>query len=317
MIGFDPAGQAVRPRRRHRPGPRPQRRVPRARGQRPHALGRQLRARKPRRDEEGVSPALPAVPGAPGRGLSAAAARGPQLGRAAGGRRSAQSCCSRRGRTTRPTSSTASWPATWASSWSSGRTCSSTTTRSSSRPPRARSGSMSSTAGSTTTSSIPRAFRPDSLLGVPGLMKAYRAGNVTLANAVGTGVADDKAIYPFVEDMIRFYLSEEPILKNVPTYICARPERSGLRAGPPRRAGGQGGERIGRLRHAHGAVGDVAAVQRVSPRRSATIRATTSPSRSSRFQPARPGPRKAWPRATSICGPTSSAAPRPGSCPAA
>jgi uncharacterized circularly permuted ATP-grasp superfamily protein len=69
----------------------------------------------------------------------------------------------------------------------------------------------------------PTVFRSDSLLGVPNLMKAYRAGNVTLANAVGTGVADDKAIYPFVEDMIRFYLSEEPILKNVPTYICARP----------------------------------------------------------------------------------------------
>jgi uncharacterized circularly permuted ATP-grasp superfamily protein len=70
----------------------------------------------------------------------------------------------------------------------------------------------------------PKAFRPDSVLGVPDLMKAYRAGNVTLANAVGTGVADDKAIYPFVEDMIRFYLSEEPILHNVPTYICARPK---------------------------------------------------------------------------------------------
>jgi uncharacterized circularly permuted ATP-grasp superfamily protein len=68
----------------------------------------------------------------------------------------------------------------------------------------------------------PTVFRPDSLLGVPGLMAAYRAGNVTLANAVGTGVADDKAIYPYVEDMIRFYLSEEPILHNVPTYICAR-----------------------------------------------------------------------------------------------
>jgi uncharacterized circularly permuted ATP-grasp superfamily protein len=69
----------------------------------------------------------------------------------------------------------------------------------------------------------PHTFRADSLLGVPDLMKAYRAGNVTLANAVGTGVADDKAIYPFVEDMIRFYFTEEPILKNVPTYICARP----------------------------------------------------------------------------------------------
>jgi uncharacterized circularly permuted ATP-grasp superfamily protein len=71
----------------------------------------------------------------------------------------------------------------------------------------------------------PRVFRPDSLLGVPGLMGAYRAGNVTLANAVGTGVADDKAIYPFVEAMIRFYLTEEPIIENVPTYIGAYPEQ--------------------------------------------------------------------------------------------
>jgi len=70
----------------------------------------------------------------------------------------------------------------------------------------------------------PEAFRPDSLLGVPGLFRAYRAGNVTLANAVGTGVADDKAVYPYTEDMVRFYLSEEPILKNVPTYILARPD---------------------------------------------------------------------------------------------
>ncbi len=70
----------------------------------------------------------------------------------------------------------------------------------------------------------PETFRPDSLLGVPGLFRAYRAGNVTLANAVGTGVCDDKAVYPYTEDMIRFYLGEEPILRNVPTYICARPD---------------------------------------------------------------------------------------------
>jgi uncharacterized circularly permuted ATP-grasp superfamily protein len=70
----------------------------------------------------------------------------------------------------------------------------------------------------------PETFRPDSLLGVPGLFRAYRAGNVTLANAVGTGVCDDKAVYPYVEEMIRFYLGEEPILRNVPTYICARPD---------------------------------------------------------------------------------------------
>jgi uncharacterized circularly permuted ATP-grasp superfamily protein len=67
----------------------------------------------------------------------------------------------------------------------------------------------------------PFAFRQDSLLGVPGLFNAYRAGNVTLANAIGTGVADDKAIYPYVPEMIRFYLGEEPILPNVPTYLAA------------------------------------------------------------------------------------------------
>jgi uncharacterized circularly permuted ATP-grasp superfamily protein len=68
----------------------------------------------------------------------------------------------------------------------------------------------------------PRAFRADSSLGVPGLLEAYRAGRVTLANAIGTGVADDKSIYPFVPDMVRFYLSEEPILNNVPTYQCRK-----------------------------------------------------------------------------------------------
>lgn len=67
----------------------------------------------------------------------------------------------------------------------------------------------------------PLAFRPDSALGVPGLMAAYRAGNVTLANAVGAGIADDKAVYTYVPEMVRFFLGEEPILKNVPTYRCS------------------------------------------------------------------------------------------------
>ena len=70
----------------------------------------------------------------------------------------------------------------------------------------------------------PLAFRPDSLLGVPGLLAAYRAGNVTLANAIGTGVADDKSIYPYVPEMIRFYLGEESLLNNVPTYMLRRPD---------------------------------------------------------------------------------------------
>ncbi|MBI4869816.1 MAG: circularly permuted type 2 ATP-grasp protein [Candidatus Wallbacteria bacterium] len=68
----------------------------------------------------------------------------------------------------------------------------------------------------------PTVFREDSVLGVPGIVKAYAAGNVTLANALGNGVADDKAIYPFVPEMIRFYLSEEPVLAQVETLICAR-----------------------------------------------------------------------------------------------
>ena len=70
----------------------------------------------------------------------------------------------------------------------------------------------------------PLSFRSDSQLGVPGLLSVYRAGNVTLANAIGTGVADDKSIYPYVPDMIRFYLDEEPIIANVPTWKCRDPE---------------------------------------------------------------------------------------------
>jgi uncharacterized circularly permuted ATP-grasp superfamily protein len=70
----------------------------------------------------------------------------------------------------------------------------------------------------------PEAFRPDSMLGVPGLMDVYRKGRVALANAPGTGVADDKVIYAYVPEMIRYYLSEEPILPNVPTYVCEKQE---------------------------------------------------------------------------------------------
>ena len=70
----------------------------------------------------------------------------------------------------------------------------------------------------------PLVFRPDSALGVPGLMSAYQAGNVTLANAVGTGIADDKAVYSYMPDILRFYLGEEPILKNVPTWRCRESE---------------------------------------------------------------------------------------------
>ncbi len=68
----------------------------------------------------------------------------------------------------------------------------------------------------------PLAFRPDSLLGVPGLMRAYHAGNLALANAPGTGVADDKVIYSFAQEIIKYYLGEDPVLSNVPTFLCCR-----------------------------------------------------------------------------------------------
>src|SRR6476620_9823452 len=70
----------------------------------------------------------------------------------------------------------------------------------------------------------PLVFRPDSALGVPGLMSVYQAGNVTLANAVGTGIADDKAVYSFMPDIVKFYLGEEPILRSVPTWRCREKE---------------------------------------------------------------------------------------------
>jgi uncharacterized circularly permuted ATP-grasp superfamily protein len=70
----------------------------------------------------------------------------------------------------------------------------------------------------------PEVFRSDSALGAAGLLRAYKAGNVAICNAIGTGVADDKSIYPYVTDMIRFYLDEEPLISNVPTYMCRKPD---------------------------------------------------------------------------------------------
>ena len=155
----------------------------------------------------------------------------------------------------------------------------------------------------------PLAFRKDSMLGVPGLFAAYRAGNVALANAVGTGVADDKSTYPYVPEMIQFYLGEEPILANVPTWQCREAEGSRARAGAPRRAGGEGGAGLRRLRHA----GRARPRPRPRSRPSASALqgesgATTSRSRRCRCRPARPSSSAASRRATSTCGPTCSRA---------
>ena len=170
--------------------------------------------------------------------------------------------------------------------------------------PRGRSASTSSTAASTTTSSTRSPSGPNSLLGVPGLMNAYRAGNVTLANAVGTGVADDKAVYSYVPEIVRFYLGEEPILKNVPTWRCREPEALAYVLDHLERAGGQGGRRLRRLRHADRAgrrQGDARGVRREAQGRPAT---TSSPSRRWRSRPARPSSRRASRRATSTSGPS-------------
>jgi uncharacterized circularly permuted ATP-grasp superfamily protein len=70
----------------------------------------------------------------------------------------------------------------------------------------------------------PLVFRPDSILGVPGLISAYQAGNVTLCNAPGAGVADDKAVYSYMPEIVRFFTGEEPILKNVPSWRCREPD---------------------------------------------------------------------------------------------
>ena len=70
----------------------------------------------------------------------------------------------------------------------------------------------------------PKVFRPESTLGCAGLMDVYRRGNISLCNAIGTGIADDKSIYPYVPKMIEFYLGEKPILNNVPTHLCRDPE---------------------------------------------------------------------------------------------
>ena len=102
----------------------------------------------------------------------------------------------------------------------------------------------------------PETFRPDSMLGIPGLVEAYRAGNVTLANAIGNGVADDKAVYAAVPEIIRFYLAEEPILPQVPTFLCRKDEDrsyvlSHLTEMVVKEVSG-----LGRLRHAGGAQGE-------------------------------------------------------------
>ena len=147
----------------------------------------------------------------------------------------------------------------------------------------------------------PLTFRPDSTLGVAGLMSAYQAGNVTLSNAVGTGIADDKAIYSYMPDILKFYLGEEPILKNVPTWRCREPEHLAyvldhLEELVVKEVHGSGG--YGML------IGPMADKGRSLPSApsSSSIPRASSRSRPWRYRPARPASRPASRPATSICG---------------
>ena len=163
----------------------------------------------------------------------------------------------------------------------------------------------------------PEAFRADSLLGVPGLMAAYRAGRVALANAPGNGVADDKVIYAYVPDMIRYYEGEDPILPNVPTYLCWRDsDRSyvleHLDKLVVKAANESGG--YGMLVGPHSTAAAARGVRRQDPGR---IRATTSPSPRWRSRACPPSSTITSKAATSTCGRTCSAARRSTCCPAA
>ena len=223
----------------------------RARGQCAHALGRLLHAREPRDHAAAVSRAVRAPSRRAGRQLSGRIAGDALVGRARFlAARSRPSCCSRPASSTRPITNTRSSPTSSASNSSRGAISSS----------RMKSSICARRKGRKRVDVIyrrldddfldPLAFRPDSALGVPGLMSAYQAGNVTLANAVGTGVADDKAVYSYMPDIIKFFLGEEPLLKNVPTWRCREEKHLAYVLDNYREPGREGGSRLRRLRHA-------------------------------------------------------------------
>ena len=262
-------------------------RVLRARGQPARPVRRVVHAREPQDDDAALSGAVCDAAHPSGPALPGPAAREPPWRRTGGRGAPDGRGADARVRTTRRISSTRSSRSRWASSWSRARICSSQNDTV----------YMRTTRGPQRVHVIyrrvdddfldPLAFRPDSMLGVPGLFAAYRAGRVTLANAIGTGVADDKSIYPYVPEMIRFYLSEEPILDNVPTYLLHRDEDARLRAraispsSSSRKTHGAGG--YGML------IGPTAtAAEREAFRRGSSRRPTnTSRSPRSRCRPAR------------------------------
>ena len=193
--------------------------VRRARGQPARAERRELHADQPPGDQARLPAALQQLRRAAGRSLRPGAAGDAARAGAAAPARPDHRAADAGRLQLGLLRAHASWPARWASSWSRAATCSCTTTSSTCGPPR----------GLQRVDVIyrrvdddfidPLAFRADSTLGVAGLFNAYRAGNVALTNAIGTGVADDKALYAYVPAIIKYYLGEEPILPNVETWL--------------------------------------------------------------------------------------------------
>ena len=151
----------------------------------------------------------------------------------------------------------------------------------------------------------PEAFRPDSVLGVPGLMRAWRAGTVAIANAPGAGVADDKVVYAWVPDLIRYYLGEEPLLASVPTYRCLYEDERRYVLDHLGETGGEAGQRERRVRAADRRAPPPPESWRRGRRRSRPTPATGWPSPSSTCRPPRPSATTASSPATSTCGPSS------------
>ena len=159
----------------------------------------------------------------------------------------------------------------------------------------------------------PKVFRQDSVLGVPGLMDVYRADAWRWPTRRAPGIADDKVIYAYVPQIVKYYLNEDIILPNVPTFLCAdEDERQHVLANLPE-PGGEGGERVRRLRHARGPALDPGRAGGVRRSHRGSTRATTSRSRRCRCRACRPSWTARSTAATSICGLTSFTA-RTSSC---
>ena len=264
---------------------------------------RLLHAGEPRDHDAAVPGAVLAPPRRAGRELSRRAAGDAEIGRAGFRvRRSDRRAAHARRLQLAPITSTRSWPTSSASSWSRAAT-------SSSRPSIVY---MRTTAGAEARRRDlpPHRRRLPRSAGLPpgldarraGLMSAYQAGNVTLANAVGTGIADDKAVYSYMPEIMKFYLGEEPILKNVPTWRCREPEHLAyvldhLDELVVKEVHGSGG--YGML---IGPKADKAQIEAFRTQAQARSARASSRSRRWRCRPARPASRTASRRATSTCG---------------